>query len=71
RGGSVSRIVVQLASPTVTLSRAEAGYVVTEYGVAELATADIDERAERLIAIAAPAFRDDLANRWAKLRASL
>lgn len=71
RGGSVSRIVVQLASPTVTLSRAEAGYVVTEYGVAELATADIDERAERLIAIAAPAFRDDLANQWAKLRASL
>lgn len=71
RGGSLSRIVVQLASPTITLSRAEAGYVVTEYGVAELATADIDQRAERLIAIAAPAFRDDLANQWAKLRASL
>ena len=71
RGGSLSRIVLQLASPTVTLSRAEAGYVVTEHGVADLATADIDQRAERLIAVAAPAFRDDLANEWAKLRASL
>ncbi|WP_304440465.1 acetyl-CoA hydrolase/transferase C-terminal domain-containing protein, partial [Hyphomonas sp. ND6WE1B] len=71
RGGSLSRIVVQLASPTVTLSRAEAGYVVTEYGVADLTTADIDQRAERLIAISAPDFRDELANQWAKLRASL
>jgi acyl-CoA hydrolase len=71
RGGSLSRIVVQLTSPTVTLSRAEAGYVVTEHGVADLATADVDQRAERLIAIAAPAFRDDLANNWVKLRASL
>nr|WP_321361600.1 acetyl-CoA hydrolase/transferase C-terminal domain-containing protein [uncultured Hyphomonas sp.] len=71
RGGSVSRIVVQLASPAVTLSRAEAGCVVTEYGVADLASADIEQRAERLIAIAAPAFRDNLANQWAKLRASL
>lgn len=71
RGGSLSRIVVQLASPTVTLSRAEAGYVVTEYGVADLTTADIDQRAERLIAIAAPDFRNDLARAWSKLRASL
>ncbi|MAB12188.1 acetyl-CoA hydrolase/transferase C-terminal domain-containing protein [Hyphomonas sp.] len=71
RGGTLSRIVVQLASPTVTLPRAEAGYVVTEYGVADLASADVDQRAERLIAVAAPAFRDSLANDWAKLRASL
>ena len=71
RGGSLSRIVVKLASPTVTLSRAEAGYVVTEYGVADLATADIDQRAERLISIAAPDFRNDLARMWSTLRASL
>ncbi|KCZ90449.1 acetyl-CoA hydrolase/transferase family protein [Hyphomonas jannaschiana] len=71
RGGSLSRIVLQLTSPTVTLSRAEAGYVVTEHGVADLATADVDQRAERLIAVAAPAFRDSLANDWARLRASL
>jgi acyl-CoA hydrolase len=45
--------------------------VVTEYGVADLASADVDQRAERLIAVAAPAFRDSLANDWAKLRASL
>ncbi|MEZ5984699.1 MAG: acetyl-CoA hydrolase/transferase C-terminal domain-containing protein [Hyphomonas sp.] len=71
RGGKLSRIVVQLASPTVTLTRADAGYVVTEHGVADLGTADIGQRAERLIAIAAPEFRDELANDWEKLRASL
>ena len=71
RGGKVSRIVTQLASPTVTLARAEAAYVVTEYGIADLTMTDIDQRAERLIAIAAPEFRDQLANDWTKLRASL
>ncbi|HPF22980.1 MAG TPA: acetyl-CoA hydrolase/transferase C-terminal domain-containing protein [Hyphomonas sp.] len=71
RGGKVSRIVAELASPRVTLARSEAGYVVTEYGVADLALADIDQRAERLIAIAAPAFRETLAKDWAALRASL
>jgi acyl-CoA hydrolase len=71
RGGQLSRIVVQLASPTVTLTRADAGYVVTEHGIADLATADIDQRAERLIAIAAPEFRDELANEWTRRRASL
>lgn len=71
RRGKVSRIVAGLASPTVTLPRSEAGYVVTEHGVADLADADMDQRAERLISIAAPEFRDPLANDWAKLRASL
>ena len=71
RRGTVSRIVVQLATPTVTLARAEAGYVVTEHGVADLALADVDQRAERLIAIAAPEFRDQLANDWAALRATI
>lgn len=71
RGGTISRIVLKLASPTVTLPRAEAGFVVTEHGVADLRHADIDQRAERLIAIAAPAFRDQLANDWAALRVSL
>jgi acyl-CoA hydrolase len=63
--------VVQLAVPSVTLARSEAGYVVTEYGVADLGEADLDQRAERLIAVAAPEFRDQLANDWTKLRASL
>jgi acyl-CoA hydrolase len=71
RRGTLSRIVVQLAVPSVTLARSEAGYVVTEYGVADLGEADLDQRAERLIAVAAPEFRDQLANDWAKLRASL
>jgi len=71
RKGTASRIVLQLDSPTVTLTRADAGYVVTEFGVADLGSADVDQRAERLIAIAAPAFRDKLANDWAALRAKL
>jgi len=71
RGGERSRIVARLASPTITLPRSETGYVVTEHGVADLATADIDQRADRLIAIAAPPFRDQLANEWAALRAGL
>jgi acetyl-CoA hydrolase len=35
-------------------------YVVTEYGVAALHGRSIRERARALIAIAHPAFRDDL-----------
>jgi acyl-CoA hydrolase len=34
--------------------------VVTEYGVAELRGATIAERTRRLIAVAHPAFRDEL-----------
>jgi acyl-CoA hydrolase len=45
--------------------------VVTEFGVADLREATVDERARLLIAIAAPAFRDDLARAWAERRARL
>jgi acyl-CoA hydrolase len=34
--------------------------VVTEYGVAHLRGCNLRERAERLVAIAAPEFRDEL-----------
>ena len=71
RGGKISRITAQLSTPTVTLGRADAGFVVTEYGIADLATADIDQRAERLIAIAAPEFQIQLANDWARIRAAI
>ncbi|MCA8900648.1 MAG: hypothetical protein KDA53_05300, partial [Hyphomonas sp.] len=71
RGGTISRIVPRLDVPAVTLPRSEAGFVVTEHGIADLAGADIDTRAERLIAIAAPEFRDQLADDWARLRAAL
>ena len=36
-------------------------YIVTEYGVADLRWADIPTRAKRLIAIAHPDFREELA----------
>ena len=60
-GGSVSRIVRGFAPGTpVTVGRGDVDMVVTEYGVADLRDAAVDERAARLVAIAAPAFRDDL-----------
>jgi acyl-CoA hydrolase len=44
----------------VSLSRTEVGYVVTEYGIAELEGRSVSERARALIKIAHPAFRDEL-----------
>ncbi len=62
RGGTVSRIVASLPpGAPVSVSRADVDVVVTEHGVADLREADLDARAERLIAVADPAFRDGLA----------
>jgi len=59
--GVVSRIVPLLApGAAVTSSRAHVHYVVTEYGIAALHGRDLAERARRLIAIAAPEFRESL-----------
>ena len=44
----------------VTALRTDVDLVVTEYGVAELKVASAAARAEALIAIAAPQFRDAL-----------
>ena len=55
-----SRIVARLADGVVTTPRAEADYVVTEHGIAELKGRTLGERARALIAIADPAFRADL-----------
>jgi acetyl-CoA hydrolase len=62
-GGSVSRIVASLEDGQVTAARSDVDYVATEHGVAALRGLPIAERARRLIAIAAPQFRDDLAGR--------
>lgn len=60
-GGSVSRISTTLQPGAgVVTTRAHVRTVVTEYGVAELFGKSIDERAEALIAIAHPDFRDEL-----------
>jgi len=59
RSGSTSRIVAKLSGP-VSTSRADAGIFVTEYGIADLRGLPLARRVERMIAIAAPTFRDTL-----------
>lgn len=57
----VSRIVPTLRSGAgVVTTRAHVQTVVTEYGVAQLAGRSLSERARALIAIAHPAFREQL-----------
>jgi acyl-CoA hydrolase len=68
RGGAVSRIVPTLdAGAGVVTTRADVHYVVTEYGVAYLHGKTLRQRAEALIAIAHPRFRDSLYDFAAKV----
>ena len=60
RQGSVSRIVAALSGPVTSL-RSDADLVVTEWGVAELRGQPLADRARRMIAVAAPEFREELA----------
>lgn len=61
QGGSRSRIVAALQEGAgVVTTRAHARTVVTEHGVAELWGRSLRERAKALIAIADPAFREEL-----------
>ena len=61
RGGEVSKIVPRLAAgDAVTTMKNTVDKVVSEYGVAELRGRSIRERTLALIAIAHPAFRDEL-----------
>jgi acyl-CoA hydrolase len=64
RGGSLSRISACLADGVVSSPRVDADLVVTEFGVADLRAASLRQRAERLIAIAHPDFRDQLREEW-------
>lgn len=60
-GSLQSRIVPTLVSgTTVTVPRALTNYLATEYGVINLKGLSTWERAEALISIAHPAFRDEL-----------
>jgi 4-hydroxybutyrate CoA-transferase len=45
----------------VSCPRADADLVVTEHGIARLREKSLEERAEALIQIAAPGFREELA----------
>lgn len=59
--GTVSRIVPRLPEGSaVTTIKNTVDKVVTEYGVAELRGRTIRERTHALVAIAHPAFRDEL-----------
>jgi 4-hydroxybutyrate CoA-transferase len=60
-GGRASRIVPALAAgAAVTAPRYAVDYVVTEFGVADLRGKTLRQRAEALVAVAHPAFRQDL-----------
>jgi len=70
--GAVSRIVPRIGPPgLVTVQRGDVDTVVTEHGAADLRGRSLDERAEALIGVAAPAFRPWLAEEWAKIRRGL
>lgn len=68
RGGQVTRIVPQLSSGSaVTTMKNTVDKVVTQHGVAELRGKGIRDRTRALIAIAEPAFRDELQARAVEL----
>lgn len=61
KNGTVSRITPRLAHGSGVLTgRADVHYVVTEYGIAYLHGRTIRQRAQSLIEIAHPKFRDEL-----------
>jgi acyl-CoA hydrolase len=59
KGGTVSRITVNLSGP-VTTARSDVDVIVTEYGAAELKGQTLAERSRRLLSIAHPDFREEL-----------
>lgn len=63
--GMISRIVAKLDPwAAVTSTRNDVDYVVTEYGVAQLRGRSVRQRAEALISIAHPDFRNELRRAW-------
>jgi itaconate CoA-transferase len=59
KDGTVSRIVPTLEGP-VTTPRNDVRWIVTEWGAADMAGKTLKERAEALVALAHPKFRDEL-----------
>jgi 4-hydroxybutyrate CoA-transferase len=69
QGGARSRIVASLQEGAgVVTTRAHARTVVTQFGIAELWGRSLRERARALIAIADPAFQEDLEREAHRLR---
>lgn len=70
--GQRSRVVPRLGDPGLaSLSRVDVDHVITEFGIADLRGASVHERAQAIIAVAAPEFRDDLQRAWAATAARL
>ncbi len=68
-GSKLSKITALLKPGAgVTTTRNHVHYVVTEHGVADLYGKTIAQRAEALIAIAAPEFRDELTRQAKELK---
>jgi len=68
-GSKLSKITALLKPGAgVTTTRNHVHYVVTEHGVADLYGKTIAQRAEALIAIAAPEFRDELTQQAKELK---
>lgn len=61
RNDTISRIKLQLTpGSVVTTSKNDVDYIVTEYGIAHLYGKSLSQRAEALIDIAHPKFREEL-----------
>ena len=66
--GSVSRIVPTLSANTAaTALRSDIDYVVTEYGARRIRHLPLHARAEALIELAAPKFREELKEAWREM----
>lgn len=62
-------IVASLSQPAqVTATKTEVDTIVTEFGTAHLRELSMDQRAEALIAIAAPQDQNSLSEAWAQMR---
>ncbi len=69
KNGAVSRIVPQISNGAgVVTTRADMHYVATEYGVAYLHGKNVRQRAEALIQIAHPKFREELTQHLREMR---
>jgi acyl-CoA hydrolase len=72
QGKPGSRILPALSTNAITsLSRIDVDSVVTEFGTANLRGRGVYERAQSLIAVAAPEFREELSAAWHNIASKL
>jgi len=70
RGDALTRIVPRLSCPP-SVGRGDPVVIVTEHGVADLRGLSIEARAEALIAVASPLYRNRLATDWSAMRRAM